>query len=108
MVQTNGTKSYTRAEEERCYGYSDTRKHTSTGQKGESTWHEQKRTYRTDSSNPLILHARESNSGKIIDQLIDKICKQILLRESELSEMRIHVDELRQIREQLGEIETPE
>ena len=108
MVQTNGTKSYTRAEEERRYSYADSREHTGTGHKSESTWDEPKRTYRADSSNSPILHARVSNSGKIIDQLIDKVCKQILLRESELSEMRVHVDELRQIREQLGEIETPE
>ena len=105
MVQTNGTKSNTRTEEEGCYSYAHAREHSSPGYQSKSPWHEPERIDRADSSNSFILCAGASNSGKIIDQLIDKASNQIQLRESEILEMQAYVEELKQIREQLGEIE---
>lgn len=105
-IDAEDNDSRTRTEEKGFHNHAYARFYRGANREGEGARYQQERVNRADDSHPYaFLYPRTRTPGKILDQLIEKTHKQLAQRESEVSEIRTHLEELELLR---GQLQQPE
>lgn len=105
MGNVNGKANNTRSEEERCYSYPYSRGSADVRFQGASFRNQPERINRALSTESRFSNSRTAASGGILLQLIEEAQNQITVRESEVSQLRNHIQKLQIL---LGQLEQSE